>query len=327
MSRQLRIEYPGATYHVMSRGTDRGEVFRDDRDRMRFLELLAAAVRFGHLDVHSYALMSTHFHLLCETPHGDLSQIVGTILGTYTRNFNLRHGRTGRLWEGRFRSILVGPGLYFLDCSRYIHLNPCKAGIVEHPSDYMWSSFRNYAGLPNLAPWVKRERVRGYFRKPHEYMNYVETGMRIPPVDPFEAAQLRLVYGDEQFLREIREMASHLNPNSEIPALQGLQMSARRHDPSRIFQAVRNQAPNLSEAVTIRLYVYSLFKFTLLSGKDIAGLVGLSPSAAGKIRKRFDRQRNSSPELKRTMEAIEAQLKIERENAKLPVADLPGPGK
>lgn len=173
MSRQLRIEYPGATYHVMSRGIDRGEVFRDDRDRMRFLELLAAAVRFGHLDVHSYALMSTHFHLLCETPHGDLSQIVGTILGTYTRNFNLRHGRTGRL----------------------------------------------------------------------------------------------------------------------------------------------------------RLYVYSLFKFTLLSGKDIAGLVGLSPSAAGKIRKRFDRQRNSSPELKRTMEAIEAQLKIERENAKLPVADLPGPGK
>jgi REP element-mobilizing transposase RayT len=107
MARPLRIEYPGAYYHVTSRGNERKTIFRDDRDRERFLELVGRAVEEFHLRLHGYVLMSNHYHLLVETPKGGLSRALRYLNGVYTQAFNRRHGRVGHLFQGRYKAILV----------------------------------------------------------------------------------------------------------------------------------------------------------------------------------------------------------------------------
>ena len=134
MARQLRIEYPGATYHVMSRGVARMNTFVDDQDRMRFLELVGEAAKAGALIVHAYCLMPNHYHLLAETPEAQLGRWMQQILGVYASGFNRRHKRVGHLWQGRYKAILVEEGEYFLECSRYIHLNPNRSGSGPCPN-------------------------------------------------------------------------------------------------------------------------------------------------------------------------------------------------
>ncbi|MDA3902779.1 MAG: transposase, partial [Desulfuromusa sp.] len=146
MSRQLRIVYPGAYYHVTSRGNERKDVFKSQRDREKFLEYLTSATeRYGAV-VHAFCLMSNHYHLLLETPEGNLSQIMRHINGAYTTYFNMKRKRSGHLFQGRFKAILIEADEYLTELSRYIHLNPVRAGIVEKPEQYKWSSYMCYTG-------------------------------------------------------------------------------------------------------------------------------------------------------------------------------------
>ena len=128
MSRPLRIEYPGAFYHVTSRGNERKMVFQNSRDRERYLSYLESAhERYGAV-IHVYCLMGNHYHLLLETPRGNLSQIIHHINGAYTTYFNVKRDRSGHLFQGRFKGILVEKDAYCKELSRYIHLNPVRAG-------------------------------------------------------------------------------------------------------------------------------------------------------------------------------------------------------
>ena len=120
------MEYPGAYYHVSTRGNERKAIFRDDRDREKLLELLARAVKYFHLRLHGYVLMSNHYHLLVETPRGGLSRALRYLNGVYTQAFNRRHRRVGHLFQGRYKAILVEKDAYLLELSRYIHLNPWR---------------------------------------------------------------------------------------------------------------------------------------------------------------------------------------------------------
>src|SRR5881409_376698 len=119
MARPLRIEYPGAYYHVSTRGNERKAIFRDDLDREKLLELLARAVEHFHLRLHGYVLMSNHYHLLVETPRGGLSRALRYLNGVYTQAFNRRHRRVGHLFQGRYKAILVDKGAYLLDKPLY----------------------------------------------------------------------------------------------------------------------------------------------------------------------------------------------------------------
>ena len=140
MARPLRIAYPGAYYHVTSRGNEQKHVFKSRKDREKFLNYLASATqRYGAV-IHVYCLMTNHYHLLIETPEGNLSQIMRHINGAYTTYFNVKRKRSGHLFQGRFKAILVQTVAYAAELSRYIHLNPVRAGMVEKPGDYLWSS-------------------------------------------------------------------------------------------------------------------------------------------------------------------------------------------
>src|SRR5256885_8146083 len=163
MARPLRIEYPGAYYHVSTRGNERKAIFRDDRDRERLLELLAGAVEHFHLRLQGYVLMSNHYHLLVETPRGGLSGALRYLNGVYTQAFNRRHRRVGHLFQGRYKAILVDKDAYLLELSRYIHLNPWRLIKSQNPFKYRWSSLNAYVGGVAVPKWLAVDEVLSQF--------------------------------------------------------------------------------------------------------------------------------------------------------------------
>ena len=168
MARPLRIEYPGAIYHVLSRGDRREAIFRHDADRKLFLELLAKTCRRTGWQIHAYCLMDNHFHLVVETPRSNLSAGMQWLLGSYTQQFNRRHGLWGHLFGGRYKALLVdarGGGGYLRQVCDYVHLNPVRAAILsdkERVHRYRWSSCANYLTSKSKRPvWLRTDRLMG----------------------------------------------------------------------------------------------------------------------------------------------------------------------
>ena len=167
MARKLRVQYPGAIYHVMNRGDRREPIFKDDEDRERFLETLGEACRKTDWQVHAYCLMHNHFHLVVETPQGNLVAGMKWFLGVYTSRFNRRHKLFGHLFSGRYKSLIVdgsGDGYLRTVCD-YVHLNPVRADLLppEAPLEqYRWSSYPEYLKRPGeRLGWLRVERVLG----------------------------------------------------------------------------------------------------------------------------------------------------------------------
>ena len=163
MARPIRVEFEGAVYHVMARGNERRKVFRSDRDRELFLETLAEAVSQFGLLVHVYCLMPNHYHLVVETPRGNLSRAIGWLQVTYTVRFNRRYRRSGHLFQGRFKAQLVDTEEYGRELVRYVHLNPVRPRKKTEPipserarelDAYPWSSHRAYAGSAVKLEWL-----------------------------------------------------------------------------------------------------------------------------------------------------------------------------
>jgi len=168
MARPIRIQYPGATYHVMARGTHGQAIFQDDEDRQRFLETLGEACAKTGFRVHAYVLMGNHYHLLVETPEGNLVAGMKWLQGAYTQRYNSRHKLFGHLFQGRYKAVPVeGEGSsYFQVVSTYIHLNPARAGLIrvgrERLHRYRWSSYPGYLSRRGQRPaWLVTERVLG----------------------------------------------------------------------------------------------------------------------------------------------------------------------
>ena len=152
MARPLRMEFPGAVYHVMSRGNNRAKVSGEE-DRCRFVDLAGrCAVRF-ELEVFAFCLMSNHYHLFLCTPRGNLSRSMHWRSGLHTQGFNRRHRRDGHLFRGRYRAAVVGDESHRFHLSAYIHLNPVRAGLAEEPAEYEWSSFRDYTRSRSRFAW------------------------------------------------------------------------------------------------------------------------------------------------------------------------------
>ena len=165
MARKIRLMYPGAVYHVMCRGDRRETIVRGDDDRRLFLDTLAEACGRSGMLVHSYVLMTNHYHLLLETPEGNLVDGMRWFQGTYTLRFNTRHRTGGHLFQGRYKAVPVDPEApeYFRRVSDYIHLNPVRAGLLPKNQPrlnaYPWSSYSLFSGAEKLPGWLVRKRV------------------------------------------------------------------------------------------------------------------------------------------------------------------------
>ena len=167
MARKLRVEYPGAIYHVINRGDRREAIFHDDDDRQRFLDTLGEACMKTGWQVHSYCLMSNHFHLVIETPQGNLVAGMKWFLGTYTSRFNRRHKLFGHLFSGRYKAQIVdgsGNGYLRTVCD-YVHLNPVRAKLIQAEQTlqtFAWSSYPEYRKTPSRRyGWLRTDRLLG----------------------------------------------------------------------------------------------------------------------------------------------------------------------
>jgi len=154
MARPIRIEFCGALYHVTSRGDRREAIYEDDDDRARFLDILAQVVADANWLCHAYCLMSNHYHLVIETPDKNLAKGMRQLNGVYTQSSNRRHGRVGHLFQGRYKAIVVDADSHLLELTRYVVLNPVRAGMVAEPAAWPWSSYRATVGIDALPPWL-----------------------------------------------------------------------------------------------------------------------------------------------------------------------------
>jgi len=166
MARQPRVEYPGALYHVITRGNQRQKIFYDDRDRRKYLEILWRLKKVHSFRLHAYVLMLNHVHLLLETGAvGRLSRIMQRLSSGYTQYFNGRHRLAGHLFQGRYKAILCDKDSYLLELSRYLHLNPVRAKMVEDPGKYAWSSYGGYIGESRGQSWLDTQEVLHQFSR------------------------------------------------------------------------------------------------------------------------------------------------------------------
>ena len=240
MARPLRIEFEGALYHVMSRGNERRRIVRDDADRTRRLDWLRRTVETYGWRLHAFVLMDNHDHLYVETPEANLSAGVQHLNGSYTSYFNRRHRRSGHLFQGRYKAQLIENEGHFWEVSRYIHLNPVRAGLVDRPQDWPWSSYRGYHHARRQLPCVTYERVlrefgHGAEQARREYRRFVAAGVVATPRSPWKDAAGGLIVGGEEFVEKIGAMLARRKADSALPELETLRA---RPSLDRIITAV-----------------------------------------------------------------------------------------
>jgi putative transposase len=220
MSRPLRLEHAGATWHVTSRGNARQEIFADDSDRRSFLRILSVVVRVRRWVIHAYVLMGNHYHLLVETPEPTLSSGMRDLNGFYTQSFNQRHERVGHLFQGRFRSILIEREAHLLELVRYIVLNPVRAGLVRRPSEWRWSNFSATAGLTRAPTWLEVTWTRSQFGNGpaglQAYREYV-ADLRAAEYLPWAQLSGQVFLGGERFRHRMQRMVEAVPPSAETP--------------------------------------------------------------------------------------------------------------
>jgi len=186
MSRAPRIVFPGAIYHVTSRGNRRAAIYHDRRDHLIWLDTLAETVDNHDLKVHAFCLMPNHYHLLMETVRANLSEAMHQLNASYCQHFNNRHGLTGHVIQGRFHAVTVARSEQMLAVARYISLNPVRAKLVADAADWLWSSHRHYLSPDNAPDWLETEWILSQFGPGNQnqrlaaYKEFVASGIDMP---------------------------------------------------------------------------------------------------------------------------------------------------
>jgi putative transposase len=239
MARPLRIEFPGAVYHVTCRGNAKNDIFLDDSDRHVFLSILGETVgRFGWL-CYAYCLMSNHYHLLFETPMGNISDGMQYLNGVYTQRFHDFHETTGHVFQGRYKSVLVEKESYLLDLSRYVVLNPVRAGLVSSPELYRWSSYTATLGMTPCPDFLSSDWLLGQFGQERSdacdnYERFVMDG--VSAGSPWGKVGGGSLLGGRGFGRKIRAMLDADNPLKARPRAE---MIADRPELNEILARVK----------------------------------------------------------------------------------------
>jgi len=223
MARPLRVEYPGAVYHITSRGNARQDIFDDDPDRNRFLDTLAKVINRYNWLCYAYCLMDNHTHLVIETPEGRLSQGMRQLNGIYTQAYNRRHQRVGHIFQGRYKAILIQKESHLLEVCRYVVLNPVRARMVERPERWKWSSYRATAGLGKSPFWLRVDWVLGQFgtrrnSASRHYRGFVREG--IGQASIWEGLKGQALLGEGEFVEKLLGYVRGYEDLKEIPRSQ-----------------------------------------------------------------------------------------------------------
>jgi putative transposase len=254
MARPLRLEFAHALYHVTSRGDRREDIYHDDSDRQAWLTVLAQVCKRFNWTVHAYCLMSNHYHLLVETPDANLSAGMRQLNGVYTQLSNRAHGRVGHVFQGRFKAIVVDKDGYLLELARYVVLNPVRAGMVQDPAQWPWSSHGAMLApgwLPS-ADWLATDKLLAYFapeqptldreKAQQRYVNHVREGIGLPSV--WEKLSGQVYLGNEKFVNKMSAMAEQ-SPQGARTVRSRLEIPHAQRRPVPLpLQAYAEQHPN-----------------------------------------------------------------------------------
>ena len=315
MARPLRIEYEGALYHVTARGNERRKIYFTKGDYRKFLEYVAEAKERYGIQVHSYVLMSNHYHLIVETPEANLSKAMHDINGSYTTYINKKRERSGHLFQGRYKSIVVDKDSYLVELSRYIHLNPVRAGIVEKPEDYPYSSYRAYVTEENDEV-ISQELILGMMAggtrtAKERYRAYVERAIGEELESPLKKVYGGMILGSSRFIKETlknlrpehlqKRETSHRMALRSTHRMEGIIDIVSKH-----FKVTKDEVIEKKNRELRKIAIYLIKKHTSTMNPEIgARFGGLSYSAIAKVVKRFEVQMRDDRGLRKRIEKIE----------------------
>jgi REP element-mobilizing transposase RayT len=299
MSRPWRIEYEGALYHLLSRGNEGNNIFVDGDDRQSFLDTIEEMTQRFEIDVFAYVLMNNHYHLLIRTCRANLKKAMHWFGTTYTQRFNRRHFRSGHLFQGRYKSIIVQNEAYLLQLSYYIHRNPLRAGIVKRLADYRWSSYKVYAYERKTPKWLSTDLILSQFQGEQDrHKSYREKVQKYSREEKrlFEDVRHGLIVGSQQFAEKIRKKYLPSKLDSAMP--QQSQLATAVDLESFMVQAARQLDCNVTDFVQAGrlsgvdkekrdLLLYFVWQAGHLSNEQIGILFGVSYSAVSHIVRSF----------------------------------------
>ena len=275
MARPLRLEYDGALYHITSRGNEKKPIFRDEIDRNIFLDILNTVNRRYNWLCNAYCLMNNHYHIVIETPDGNLSKGMRQLNGVYTQAFNKRHHRVGHIFQGRYKAILIQKDSHLLEVCRYVVLNPVRAKAVKNPEEWEWSSYRATAGLEKshsclTADWVLSQFGSKTGLARQRYKEFVKAWIGEEPIWSNLKGQIFL--GEDTFVEKFMDYLKGHEGIREIPKRQRY---INRPSLDRLFErdALRKRDKKIAEAT--ERYGYSQ--------KEVADYLGMHYSTISRL--------------------------------------------
>lgn len=312
MARPLRIEYAGAFYHVTSRGNERKAVYRSQRDREKFFSYLASATERYRAVVHVYCLMDNHYHLIIETPSANLSQIMHHINGAYTTYFNTKHARSGHLFQGRYRAILMEADAYAKEVSRYIHLNPIRAGFVENAEKYRWSSCQYYTVEKKAPEWLKRDFILGYFGKRQKaamkrYQDFLHAVMNQEYKNSLGGLSPSVILGGNKFMDEIKTgFLKNRQPDRDLPTLRDL---SRQPGLSQIERAVESVLQSDKKSAR-QVKLHMCHRYSGMKLREIGKRFGIGESGVTQASRRISMKVEKDKRLREIVKMIETRISL-----------------
>ena len=311
MSRPPRFEYPGAWWHVTNRGVEQRDIFCDHDDHTMFMECLASTVPDLAWRLHAYVLMNNHFHLFVETPQPTLSEGVKEIEESYARTFNRKWARVGHLFQGRFKTRLVDSERYVLNVSRYIVLNPVRAGLSRTPGEWQWSSYRATAGMTTCPSWLTTTAILDHFdpwdpvRARVEYCRFVGDPNAVDE-RLWDGLADRLCLGGPEFVARVNEQIER----DRKPRERAIVWRDATLDQVRtIVVDTTGRDIRTHSSTTRMLFAYLARSQTRASVAEIAGALGVTLSGFGRLKRRAEQRRNTDARFAETLAAVQLTIR------------------
>lgn len=314
MSRPLRIEYEGALYHVTARGNERGKVFFSKTDYRKFKEYLREGqIKYGFI-LHCYVCMTNHYHLLIETPEKNLSKIMHYLNSSYTTYINIKRKRSGHLFQGRYKAILVDRDSYLLELSRYLHMNPVRANMVDRPEEYLHSSYAAY--ITDSDGLVHTTDLLSMFSKDtkaakQRYKIFVESALGEEQESPMKKVYGGMILGSVPFIKEsLNRLGDELLQRTETSHKKELRSHCEIDDVLSLVAEHYGVTPEIAvsaERNDIRkVIIYLMKKQSAASNREIGEAIGdMSGLAVAKAYQRLVAQMAKDGALRKEIEKLE----------------------
>ena len=314
MARPLRIEYEGAFYHIIQRGIERRNIFISDEDKEKLLHYFDLAHTAYNAVFHTYILMNNHYHIILETPRANLSRVMHYINTAYAAYFNTKHKRVGPLYQGRFKAILVQQDEYLHYLSRYIHLNPIRAGIAKSPIEYRRSSYKYFVSGQKPPVWLNINFILSMFdnkstlKAKNLYKQFVMDGMGEEEYIIRQNTRKGLILGSRDFFNSIRVRFINEKEDPEVPILKELRTG---DEPTLEYiedVVIKNINNNRLQR---KLAIYLSRKYTQKTLNEIASFYGkIKYPGISKIFKRTEESRRSDKELNKLLLNLEKMINV-----------------